>query len=177
VLVKPDVSLDPKPTQGPLGGAVGYTAPGRLDYSSLMFAALMMGHDFSISAFWIARTASGTRSSRAGTSYPRSISVCATLGSASVFAMASPSLLMTFLGVPLGAQIAFQSGPPEGRFGNSVSWDHCMPACSAQVAKAAFRRAAPAYSRSLRPDACKLHDLAPLIVVPRYGKKRPDGAR
>jgi K+-sensing histidine kinase KdpD len=40
-------------------------------YSALMFAALMIGHHFSISAFWRARSASGVCCSRGKISCPR----------------------------------------------------------------------------------------------------------
>jgi Transposase len=47
------------------------TRPSSQAYSALMFAALMIGHHFSISAFWRARSASGVCCSRGKISCPR----------------------------------------------------------------------------------------------------------
>src|SRR5262249_19644510 len=73
---------------------------------SLMFAALMIGHHFSISAVWYAASASGVCCSRGNISWPRFASRARTFGSASASTTAALSLLMTVLGVAFGANSA-----------------------------------------------------------------------
>src|SRR5262249_13771387 len=77
-------------------------------HSALMLAALMIGHHFSISALWKVASASGVCCSRGEISSPRSASRARTAGSAKASTIAAFSLPMTLLGVPLGAQYAYQ---------------------------------------------------------------------
>jgi hypothetical protein len=68
-------------------------------------AALMIGHHFSISAFWNVASPSGVCSgSRGATSSPRSANRLRTAGSASASTIAPLSLAMMSFGVPLGAK-------------------------------------------------------------------------
>src|SRR5436190_7501574 len=79
-----------------------------LRHSPLMFAALIMGHHFSISAFWNAARASGVCWPRGNTSRPISASRARTVASAKASTTAALSLSMTFLGVDLDAKSANQ---------------------------------------------------------------------
>src|SRR5215813_7695476 len=78
-------------------------------YSGLMFADLMIGHHYSISAFCRAASASGVCWSRGTTSCPRSASRFCTTGSANASFAAPLSLAITSFGVPLGAHSAPQT--------------------------------------------------------------------
>jgi hypothetical protein len=75
----------------------------QLLHSPLMFAALTMGHQRSISAFCRAPSASGVCCSRGKNSSPRSANRRRTAGSAIASTAAAFSLPMMSLGVPLGA--------------------------------------------------------------------------
>src|SRR6516165_7870801 len=73
-------------------------------HSALIPAALMIGHHFSISAFWSARSASGVCWSRGKVSCARSANRARIIGSAKASVTAALSLAMIFLGVALGTQ-------------------------------------------------------------------------
>src|SRR5580704_189114 len=73
-------------------------------YSVLMFAALMIGHHFSISALCKARSASGVCWSRGKISCPRSARRARRPGSAKAATAAALSLAMMSFGVPFGTQ-------------------------------------------------------------------------
>jgi len=77
-------------------------------HSPLIFAALMMGHHFSMSAFCSAPSASGVCWSRGGISRPSSASRLRTFASAKASTTAALSFWMMSFGVPLGAKSAFQ---------------------------------------------------------------------
>src|SRR5215831_4141016 len=68
-----------------------------------MFAALIIGHHFSISFLWNARTPPGVRCSSDGISRPRSENSRLTFGSMRALTTAPLSLAMISLRVPLGA--------------------------------------------------------------------------
>src|SRR5262249_62118644 len=97
----------------------GYGASGPLRYSPLMFAALMMDHHFSVSAFCNAESASGVCWSRGGTSMPTAATRWPTAGSASVSTSASLTMVIKPFGVPLGANKANQ--PKKYSPGNPAS--------------------------------------------------------
>src|SRR5262249_7367049 len=73
-------------------------------YSALMFAALMIGHHFSLSALCCAASASGVCLSRGQISWPTSVNRWRTAGSAKLSTSAAWTFAMTALGVPFGAQ-------------------------------------------------------------------------
>src|ERR1700687_3567897 len=73
-------------------------------HSPLIPNSLMSGHHFSASAFTSAPSASGVCRSRGKTSSPLSTHRDRTAGSANASPAAALSLLMTSLGVPLGAK-------------------------------------------------------------------------
>ena len=75
-----------------------------LRHSPLIFAALAMGHHFSISAFCNAPRASGVCRARGKTSCASSASRARTLGLAKASVTAAFSLAVIFFGVPLGSQ-------------------------------------------------------------------------
>jgi hypothetical protein len=74
-----------------------------------MPAALMIGHHFSVSALWKARSLSGVCSSRGTTWSPTFASRFCVAGSARASMIATFSLPMMSFGVPFGAQIALQT--------------------------------------------------------------------
>src|SRR5215471_12823835 len=80
-----------------------------MSYSALMLADLMIGHHFSISAFWKAPSAAGVCCSRGETSGPSSASRVRTAGVLSTSMTAALSLVTTSLGVSLGTQSPYQS--------------------------------------------------------------------
>src|SRR5450631_4715285 len=81
--------------------ALGASGPGH-DAASydLMPAALMIGHHFSFSALWCARSASGVCWSSGGISWPSSCSCLRTAGSASASRAAALSFMIASRGVP-----------------------------------------------------------------------------
>src|SRR4029079_9454403 len=66
--------------------------------------ALMIGHHFSISAFWNAASPSGVCCSFEATSSPSSVNLARTAGSSNTLDIALLSVAITDFGVPLGAQ-------------------------------------------------------------------------
>src|SRR5262249_44817013 len=78
-------------------------------YSPWIFAALRIGHHFSISAFCCAASASGVCCSRGGISWPCSVNRCRTVASAKAACTAELSLVMTSLGTPLGTHSPCQN--------------------------------------------------------------------
>src|SRR5262249_42949531 len=87
----------------------GIRAVLHLLHSPFIFAALMMGHHFSISALWSAPSASGVCCSRGKISCPISASRARTVGSANASTAAALSLPMMSIGVRLGAQSAYHT--------------------------------------------------------------------
>jgi hypothetical protein len=75
---------------------------GSSTFSVLIFAALMIGHHRSISAFWNARNASGDCCASGVISMPSSATF--TEGSASTCTIVAFSLAMISFGGPLGTQ-------------------------------------------------------------------------
>src|SRR5205085_5802675 len=73
-------------------------------HSALTPAALMIGHHFSISAFWNAASPSGVCCCASATSSPSSVNFAFTAGSASTCRIAPLSLSIASFGVPFGAQ-------------------------------------------------------------------------
>src|SRR5262249_56199468 len=79
-----------------------------LPHSGLIPAPLMIGHHFSISAFWCARSASGVCCSGGNTRMPLSPKRERTAPPPQPVATAELSLSTTSLGVPFGAQRPLQ---------------------------------------------------------------------
>jgi hypothetical protein len=77
-------------------------------HSPLMFAALMIGHHLSISAFCNAPRAAGVCWARGKTSCPKSASRARTFGSAKASMTAALSLAVILFGVPLGTQLQYR---------------------------------------------------------------------
>src|SRR5262249_31342097 len=88
-------------------------------YSGLIFAALMIGHHFSISAFCRSASAAGVCWSREKISCAKSASRARTLGLAKVSTVAALSLAMMSFDVRAGAQKPNQI--LASRFGNPAS--------------------------------------------------------
>ncbi len=86
-----------------------YPLFGIMRYCSLISAALMIGHHFSISARWNLSKAPGVSWSLGKTSLERSSSRLRIVASSSALTAASLSLAMISFGVPLGAQSACQN--------------------------------------------------------------------
>src|SRR5437879_13260523 len=86
-------------------------------YSALIFAALMIGHQRSASAFWNARSASGDCCASGVISMPSSSKRCFTEGSARACTVVAFSLAMISFGVSLGTQSPYQSRSEERRVG------------------------------------------------------------
>src|SRR5215510_6191969 len=72
-------------------------------HCALMFAALMIGHHFAISAACSIPSASGVSCSGGNSSWPRSPRRLRTVGSASALLAAALSFAITSRGVPFGA--------------------------------------------------------------------------
>src|SRR5262245_48090660 len=79
-----------------------------LIHSPLIFADLIIGHHFSISALCNAASASGVCWSRGKISCPRSASRARTVGLARAATAAALSLAIIFFGMAAGTQSAFQ---------------------------------------------------------------------
>src|SRR5215470_5703126 len=82
---------------------------GERNHSALMLAALIIGHQVSISRFCKSSSASGVCCSRGKTSCPISARRERIVGSAEAATIAALSLAITGDGVPLGAQMACQA--------------------------------------------------------------------
>src|SRR5262249_3489113 len=95
-----------------LAGAAAHVDGGdaQLIHSALIFAALIGGHHFSMSARWRAPSACAVRSLAAGSSWPRSVMRLARAGSARLSTSASLSLPIASGGVPLRTNRPVQNG-------------------------------------------------------------------
>src|SRR5262249_1156563 len=109
---------------------LGLTGP----HWPLTFAALMIGHHFSISAFWRVASASGVCCSRGGTSSPSSAKRRRTAGSAKVSTTAALRLPTISFGVLLGTPSPYQT----------EAWKPCSPASSTVATSGALASLLPA---------------------------------
>src|ERR1044071_7240000 len=134
----------------------------------------MIGHHFSISAFWNAAKPSGVCCAGAATSRPSSVNFALTAGSASTWRIAPLSLSIASFGVPFGAQKPNQ--PDIRKPGTPPSADVGMSGIEAERSADRFAIAFDGAGTHLRQRDCTLHHEQVDLAGDQVGHRRAGAA-